>query len=97
MRKKYPKRRVPAQKKPLRYLRSRLYEIQEELKPKDDQISVDILSKCHIWLSDTSKSHHKKMALLGKNHPEVRVLIEKIKQEGSEILLEYNLVYGVSN
>jgi len=85
---------VKAPKKPLRFLRKDLNKICEKLKGNKDEQSKDILSRCNIWLSVKSKSHQKEMRRLGSKHPDVANLIEEIKQEGAEILLEYNLGPG---
>ena len=89
-----PKRRVKAPKKPLKYLRKDLEKILEKLKENKDEQSQDILSRCNTWLSVKSKSHQKEMRKLGSNHPDVANQIEELKQEGAEILLEYNLGPG---
>ena len=97
MRKIHPKRRVPAPKKNLKYLRDDLQKIQQKLSGDEDKQSLDMVAKCNTWLTHTSKSHHKQMKILGKNNSEVRALIEEIKQEGAEILLEYKLRPGFEN
>ncbi len=94
MRKIHPKKKAPAPKKPLKYLRGDLQKIREKLSGNKDQQSLDVLAKCNTWLTHTSKSHHKQMRTLGNDHPQVRALIEEIKQEGAEILLEYKLGPG---